>query len=90
MLAFMWSIIRDTFCKFHCKLCKKKSMFAVEMVWHLHKEHGQKLTKKGAKFLLRYNLLTRILFSLIAIICFIPLLVLKLVLLPLYYLYEIL
>lgn len=90
MLAFLWSIIRDTFCKFNCKLCKKKSMFAVEMVRHLHREHGQKLTKKDVKFLLRYNFLTRILFSLVAIIWFIPLLVLKFILLPLHYLYEIL
>jgi hypothetical protein len=92
MLAFLWSIIRDTFEKFCCKLCDKKnkmeSMFAVKMLWHLYKEHGQKPTKKDIKFLLRYNLVTRLLFSLVAIIWFIPLFVLKFVLLPLYYLYE--
>jgi hypothetical protein len=90
MLALLWSVIRDTFAKFFCKSCKKKSMFAVEMVRHLHREHGQKLTKKDVKFLLRYNLLTRMLLSLVAIVLFIPLLVLKLVLLPLHYLYELL
>lgn len=94
MLAFLWSIIRDTFEKFSCKLCDKKnkmkSMLAVKMLWHLYKEHGQKPTKKDIKFLLRYNLVTRLILSLVAIVLFIPLFVLKFVLLPLYYLYELL
>jgi hypothetical protein len=94
MLAFLWSIIRDTFGKFSCKLCDKKnkmkSMLAVKMLWHLYKEHEQKPTKKDIKFLLRYNLVTRLILSLVAIVLFIPLFVLKLALIPLCYLYEIL
>ena len=94
MLAFLWSIIRDTFGKLHCKLCGKKdkveTVFATRLLWHLRKEHKVKPTKKDIKFLLRYNLLSRLLFSLVAIVLFIPLFVLKFVLLPLYYLYEIL
>lgn len=94
MLAFLWSIIRDTFEKFGCKLCDKKnkmkSMLAVKMLWHLHKEHGQKPTKKDIRFLLRYNLVTRLILSLVAVVLFILLLVLKFILLPLYCLYEIL
>jgi hypothetical protein len=94
MLAFLWSIIRDISGKLSCKLCDKKSklktVFATRLLWHLRREHEIKPTKKDIKFLLRYNFLTRALFSLVAIVLFVPLLVLKLVLLPLYYLYEIL
>ncbi len=89
MLAFLWSIIRDTFEKFSCKLCKNfKSIFAVRMLWHLHKEHGLKPTKKDIKFLLRYNLLSRLLLSAVAIVLFVPLLIIKIILIPLYYFYE--
>ena len=92
MLAFLWSIIRDTFEKFSCKLCDKKSkmksVLATRMLWHLWKVHKLKPTKKDIKFLLRYNLVTRLLLSLVAIILFVPLFVLKVVLIPLYYFYE--
>jgi hypothetical protein len=94
MLAFLWSIIRDISGKLSCKLCDKKNkpktVFATRLLWHLHKEHGIKPTKKDVKFLLRYNFLTRILFAFVAIVLFIPLFVLKFILLPLYYLYELL
>lgn len=94
MLAFLWSIIRDTFGKLSCKLCDKKSkmksIFATRLLWHLWRVHKLKPTKKDIKFLLRYNLASRLFYSLMAIILFVPLFVLKFVLLPLYYLYEIL
>ena len=89
MLAFLWSIIRDTFEKFNCKLCKNiKSIFAVRMLWHLYKKHGLKPTKKDIKFLLRYNLLSRLLLSAVAVALFVPLFVIKIVLIPFYYFYE--
>ena len=89
MLAFLWSIIRDTFGKLNCKLCKNmKTVFAVRLLWHLHKEHGLKPTKSDIRFLLRYNLLSRLLFSAVAIALFIPLFIIKIVLIPLYYFYE--
>ena len=92
MLAFLWSIIRDTFGKLSCKACDKnnkmKSIFATRLLWHLLRKHKIKPTKRDIKFLLRYNLITRLFFSLVAIALFVPLFVLKFVLLPLYYLYE--
>jgi hypothetical protein len=94
MLASLWSVIRDTFGKLSCKLCDKKNkmktVFATRLLWHLRKVHKVKPTKKDIKFLLRYNLISRLFFSLVAIILFVPLFILKFVLLPLYYLYEIL
>lgn len=89
MLAFLWSIIRDTFGKLNCKLCKNiETVFAVRLLWHLHKVHGTKPTKRDIKFLLRYNLLSRLLLSAVAITLFIPLFIIKIILLPLYYFYE--
>ena len=94
MLAFLWSVLRDTFGKLSCKRCGKnnrmKTVFATRLLWHLRKEHKIKPTKKDIKFLLRYNLLSRLLLSLVAIALFIPLFVLKFVLFPLYCFYEIL
>ena len=89
MLAFLWSIISDTFGKLSCKLCNNmKTVFAVRLLWHLHKEHRIKPTKKDIKFLLRYNLLSRLLLSAVAIVLFVPLLIIKIILIPLYYFYE--
>lgn len=91
MISFLWNnILRDTFYKFNCKQCKFKSVFAMAMLWHLFREHKLKPTKKDLRFLLRYSLLTRLLMSAIALPLFVVCVVLKVVLLPLYYFYEIL
>ena len=91
MISFLWnSILRDTFFKLNCKQCKFKSVFAVAMLWHLRQKHKVKPTKKDLRFLLRYNLLTRLLLSAVALPLFAVCVVLKVVLLPLYYFYEIL
>ena len=91
MISFLWNrILRDTFFKLNCKQCKYKSMFAVAMLWHLFQEHKVKPTKKDLRFLLRYNLFTRLLMSAVALPLFVVCIVLKGVLLPFYYIYEIL
>lgn len=91
MISFLWnSILRDTFFKLNCKQCKFNSVFAVAMLWHLRQKHKVKPTKKDLRFLLRYNLLTRLLLSAVALPLFAVCVVLKVVLLPLYYIYEIL
>lgn len=91
MIGFLWNhILRDTFLKLNCKHCKYKSVFAVAMLWHLFQKHKVKATKKDLRFLLRNNLLTRLLMSVVALPLFIICLVLKGVLLPFYYIYEIL
>lgn len=91
MESFLWnSILRDTFFQLNCKQCKFKSVFAVAMLWHLIQKHKVKPTKKDLRFLLRYNLLTRLLLSMVALPLFVVCMVLKMVLLPLYHFYEIL
>ena len=90
MLGFLWNILRDTFFKLNCKQCKFKSVFAVAMLWHLLKKHKVKPTKKDVRFLMRYNLLTRLLMSAIALPLFAVCAILKIVSLPFHYLYEIL
>ena len=90
MIALLWDILRDTFFKLNCKQCKFKSIFAVAMLIHLRKSHGVKPTKKDLRFLARYNLLTRLLLSAIALPLFVMCVALKIVCLPLHWLYEIL
>lgn len=91
MINFLWnSILRDTFFKLNCKQCKFKSVFALAMLWHLFQKHKVKPTKKDLRFLLRYNLLTRLLMSALALPLFIVCVVLKIVLCPFFYIYEIL
>jgi hypothetical protein len=90
LLATMWNSIKDIFEPIQCKTCKSKHYTAIGMVWHLWRKHRIKITRRDLKFLALYNLITRLFFGILSAVCFIPLLVLKIVLLPLYYLYEIL
>ena len=90
LLATMWDSIKDIFKPIHCKTCKKEYYTAIGMVWHLWRKHGIKITRRDLKFLAKYNLITRLIVGVLCAVFFIPLLVLKLVLLPLKFLYEIL
>lgn len=82
MLSKLYYTIKDTFFSIHCKHCKFKSLFAVAIVWHLVKEHKFKLTKKDWKFLAKYNLLTRLIKTALAIVIFVPLFILKIICIP--------
>lgn len=90
MIAVMWSILRDTFYPIHCKHCKFKTLFGIAMVWHLTRTHKFKLTKRDWKFLVKHNLLTRILKSAVALPFFVLAVILKVIFFPIYVLYEIL
>lgn len=90
LLATMWNSIKDIFQPIHCKLCKSKHYTAIGMVWHLWRKHGVKITKRDLKFLIIYSLATRLIIGVLCAVFFIPLLALKFILLPLYYLYELL
>jgi hypothetical protein len=90
LLATMWSSIKDIFEPIQCKTCKSKHYTAIGMVWHLWRKHNIKVTKRDLKFLAKYNLITRLVIGVLCAVFFVPLFVLKFVLLPLYYLYELL
>lgn len=90
LLATMWDSIKDIFKPIQCKTCKKECYTAIGMVWHLWRKHGIKITRRDFKFLVVYNLFTRLVIGLFCAVFFIPLFVVKIVLLPLKYLYEIL
>ena len=90
MLSKLYYIIKDTFLSLYCKHCKFKSVFAIAIVWHLMKEHKIKLTIKDWRFLLKYNLLTRLIKSVLAIVVFIPLFILKVICIPFLWLDDIL
>lgn len=82
MLSTLYYTIKDTFFSIHCKHCKFKSLFAIAFIWHLMKDHKFKLTKKDWKFLVKYNLLTRLIKSALAIVVFVPLFILKVICIP--------
>jgi hypothetical protein len=90
LLATMLGSIKSIFKPIHCKTCKSKHYTAIGMVWHLWRKHKIKITKRDLKFLAIYSLTTRLIIGVLCAVFFIPLFVLKFVLLPLYYLYEIL
>ena len=90
LLATMWNSIKDIFEPIYCKTCKSKHYTAIGMVWHLWRKHGIKITRRDLKFLAVYNLITRLIIGVLCAVFFIPLFVLKVVLLPLCYLYELL
>lgn len=90
LLMTMWNSIKDVFKTIQCKTCKKKCHTAIGMIWHLWKGHKIKITRRDLKFLAIYNLFTRLFIALFCVIFFVPLLLLKFILLPLYYLYEVL
>lgn len=90
LLATMWDSIKDIFKPIYCKTCNSKCYTAIGMVRHLWKEHGIKITKRDLKFLAIYNLMTRLVIGALCAVFFIPLLLLKLILLPLHCLYELL
>lgn len=90
MLSTLYYIIKDTFYKIHCKHCKFKSLFAIAIIWHLMKEHKVKITKKDWRFLAKYNLLTRLIKSALAIVVFVPLFIIKVLCIPFVWLDDIL
>ena len=90
LLVTMWDSIKDIFKPIYCKTCHSKCYTAIGMVRHLRRKHGIKITKRDLKFLAIYNLMTRLIIGVLCAIFSIPLLVLKLVLLPLHCLYELL
>lgn len=90
LLATMWNSIKDIFKPIYCKTCNSKHYTAIGMVWHLWRKHNIKITKRDLKFLAIYNLITRLIIGILCVVFFIPLCYLKLILLPLYWLYELL
>lgn len=90
MLSTLYYIIKDTFFSIHCRQCKFKSVFAIAIIWHLMKEHKVKITKKDWRFLAKYNLLTRLIKSVLAIVVFVPLFIIKVLCIPFVWLDDIL
>ena len=90
MIAVMWNILRDTFYPIHCRHCKFKTLFGIAMVWHLTRTHKFKLSKRDWKFLVKHNFLTRLIKSAVLLPFFVVAVILKVILFPIYFFYEIL
>jgi hypothetical protein len=90
LLATMWRSIKNIFDPMYCSTCKSKHYTAIGMMWHLWRKHGIKITRRDFKFLVKYNLITRLIIGVLCVVFFIPLCWLKVILIPMYFLYEIL
>lgn len=73
-----------------CKHCNHKTASACAMFHHLRKRHDIKPSKRDVRFALANSLASRVVQVCLASLVLIPLLVLKLICLPFYFLYEIL
>ena len=90
MIAYLWGVLKDTFLSLYCQHCNFKSIFAVRVWRHLHKEHNIRLTKKDWEFLIKHSLITRIIKAILAFPLFVVCFILKIALIPFYHLYELL
>jgi len=90
LIAKLVDAIKYTFEKYHCKVCGYKSKSAIKLLHHLRSAHECKLNKSHWKFLVKYNLALRILKSALALVLFPLVVVLKVICIPFYFLYEIL
>lgn len=76
--------------KFSCKRCNFSTYSVIKIVRHLSEEYNIKLTKRDIKFILRNNVVTRtILFLFIILPIVAIIMILRLLLYPFHWLYEI-
>lgn len=93
LIATIWNWVTDIKYKIHCKHCKFASHSALVVLFHTRNHYPDfqfRPTWRDLRFVLKYNLVTRIGKLLLGCVLLVPLLVLKLVCLPFYFLYEIL
>lgn len=90
LIAKFFNTIKYTFEKYHCKVCGYESKSTIKMLYHLRSAHECKLNKSHWKFLVKYNLVIRLLKSACALVALPLLIVVKVICIPFYFLYEIL
>lgn len=82
LIEKIFNTIKYTFEKYHCKECGYKSKSAIKLLHHLRSAHECKLNKSHWKFLVKYNLVIRLLKSAFALIALPVLIALKVICLP--------
>ena len=90
LIANCWDKIKRPFDSFCCKHCNYKTISLLKMRKHLAKEHNEKFTKADIQLLIRYHPIANVITTILCGILIIPLTLLKIITLPLYYLHEIL
>ena len=89
LIATIWKWVTEIKYKIRCKHCKFASHSAWAVLFHI-RNHDHTPTWRDLWFVLKYNLVTRIGKLLLGCVLLVPLIVLKLVCSPFYFLYEIL
>ena len=87
MLGTLLSLIKDLKYPLECKHCDFKTNSALAILFHI-RNHGHKPTMNDIKFVLKYCLVSRIIKTIFACLLFIPLLLVKIICYPFWFIFE--
>ena len=90
MLGVFWSMIKNNYDIPQCKTCNGKLYTVLQSYLHFKKKHNIKLTIKDLRFIFKYNIFARFIKIVFGGVMFGILFLIKMILLPIYYLYELL
>lgn len=87
MLSTLFDLITDLKYPIQCKHCKFKTHSAFAILFHI-RNHDRKPTANDIKFALKYCLVSRIIKAIFACLLFIPLLLIKIICYPFWFVFE--
>lgn len=87
MLGTLLGLITDLKHPMECKHCNFKTNSALAILFHI-RSHDHKPTRRDLKFALKYCLVSRIIRLFIACAIFVPLLLVKIICFPFWFIFE--
>ena len=87
MLGTLLDLITDLKYPIECKHCSFKTNSALAILFHI-RNHDHKPTIRDLKFVLKYCLVSRIIKTILACVIFVPLLLVKIVCYPFWFIFE--
>ena len=87
MLGTLLDLITDLKYPIECKHCSFKTNSALAILFHI-RNHDHKPTIRDLKFVLKYCLVSRIIKTILACVVFVPLLLVKIVCYPFWFIFE--
>lgn len=87
MLGTLLDLITDLKYPIKCKHCDFKTNSALAILFHI-RNHDHKPTTRDFKFVLKYCLVSRIIKTIIACAIFVPLLLVKIICYPFWFIFE--
>ena len=87
MLGALISLIKDLKYPIECRHCDFKTQSALAMLFHI-RSHNHKPTRRDIRFALKYCLVSRIIRMLVFLVICIPLIILKIICYPFWFIFE--